>query len=1026
MDPDRWQEIKRVFEGALDRAPDQRLDYVTQACQGDDTLVQEVNSLLRSLDDAHNFLEQPAVGEVADQITAGQPRKYSNGQSVAQYRILSELGAGGQGTVYKALDTKLGRTIALKLLPPEMASIDDTTRKRFRREAQLASSLDHPNICTVHDLIDADGASFIVMQFVAGQTVRQLVGGRPLEVRTALRIAIQVCDALAAAHSQGIIHRDIKAQNIIVSESGQARILDFGLAKLIGDGTEVRDQTELTALGSPYGTPTYAAPEQSRGEKVDHRADIFSTGVLLYEMLSGTWPFQGKNAFEARHAVLYDEPAPMNEKRGGPIPARLEAIVSRALAKEPARRYQRMSDLRDALIEVLRELPESKESSTASFLEAFRPARLRHLPRLNGRFVVTAAALLLLAAAIVTYSLYSRRSASTLTDKDTILITDFTNTTGDAVFDDALKQGLAMQLQQSPFLSIFPETSVRETLRQMERSPDERVTVDTGREICQRNDLKALIAGSIAALGRHYVITLEAINARSGETIGREQTEAESKEEVLKSLSSAASGIRAKLGESLSSIRQSDIPLYQLTTPSLEALKSFAIGFDLSNKGEYFKSIPMFKRAVELDPNFAYGYSLLAGNYTIVNEPRRAAENAAKAFALKDKGSDREKLYITGVYDNYTLGDLDKTIEAFRVYDQSYPNNFRASGNLSLAYLLLGQYEKAVSQARESVHLNPGISAWHVTLGTSLICLNRFREAKETFERALGMGLNDARMHRALYQLAFIEHDDKAMQQQIDWARGLPEEYEAAALQSETAAYRGQWRESQRFARRAIDLAVRVDVTEVAARYAAEEALRAAVLGKCDQTNTYGEQSLALDHNQVTRERIALSQALCGDRRARSLLDAAAQQRPGDTLDTLDTLLKGLWMPTVRASVELTDGNAEGALGSLDTTRTYEPAAEFWTHYLRGEAELKLNRGSNAAAEFRQILSHSGEAPLSILYPLAQLGLARATAQAGDRAHALKAYQIFFEGWKAADADLPILQSAREEYAKLSGQLIRR
>jgi eukaryotic-like serine/threonine-protein kinase len=409
------------------------------------------------------------------------------------------------------------------------------------------------------------------------------------------------------------------------------------------------------------------------------------------------------------------------------------------------------------------------------------------------------------------------------------------------------------------------------------------------------------------------------------------------------------------------------------------------------------------------------GVIRVACNYTIVNEPRRAAENAARAFALKDKGSDRERLYITGVYDNYTLGDLDKAIEAFRVYDQSYPNDFRASGNMSLAYLFLGQYEKTVRQARESVRLNPGISNWHFTLGTALIGLNRFREAKDTFERALGMGLNDARMHRALYQLAFIEHDEKAMQQQLDWARGLPEEYVAADLQSGTAAYRGQWRESQTFARRAIDLAVRADVKEVAARYAAEEALRAAVLGKCHQTNIYIEQSLALDHNQVTQERIALSQALCGDRRSQSLLDVAAQ-RPGDTL------LNGLWVPTVRASTELTDGNAEKAVASLDTTRTYEPAAEFWTHYIRGAPELKLNRGSEAGLEFRQILSHAGEAPLSILYPLAQLGLARATAQAGDRSHALKAYQDFLESWKDADTDLPILQSARAEYAKLSGQ----
>src|SRR5947209_593686 len=521
-------------------------------------------------------------------------------------------------------------------------------------------------------------------------------------------------------------------------------------------------------------------------------------------MLSGARPFQGKTAIDVRHAVLYDEPKPISETRGGAIPAKLEAIVSRALSKEPAARYQQISRMRDELIEVLRELPESKERSTESFLEGFRPTKLRHLPRLNRKVGLTAVAALVVAA--LAYGFFLSRRAPALIGKDTILIADFTNTTGDAVFDDALKQGLAMQLQQSPFLNIFPGTRVRETLRQMERSTDERVTVEVGRESCQRNDLKALIAGSIAALGSHYVITLEAINARSGETIARQQTEAESKEEVLKSLSSAASGIREQLGESLSSIQQSDIPLYQLTTPSLEALKSFALGFDRSNKGEYFESIPLFRRATELDPNFAYGYSLLAGNYTIVNEPRLAAENAATAFALKEKVSEREKLYITNAYYDYTLGDLDKTIEVLRVYDQSYPNDFRAAGNLSLVHLLLGQFDKAVGEARESVRLNPAIAAWHVTLGNALIRLNRFDEAKATFERALQMNLDDARMHSGLYQLAFIEGDATAMQQQLDWARGLPEEYVAADLQTGAAAYAGQWRQSKESARRSIDL----------------------------------------------------------------------------------------------------------------------------------------------------------------------------------------------------------------------------
>jgi serine/threonine protein kinase/predicted Zn-dependent protease len=994
MDRERWQDVKRIFEGALVRNPDQRSAYVAEACRDDEELLLEVTSLLQSLDDAQDFMEQPAVGEVADQIVAGRVRKYSKGQSIAQYRIISELGTGGQGTVYKALDTKLDRMVALKLLLSDVASVDETSRRRFRREARLASLLDHPNICTVHDLVDADGASFIVMQFVAGRDVRQLVGGRPLEIRTALKIAIQVCDALAAAHSRGIIHRDIKAQNVIVSDSGQVRIVDFGIAKLIGNRIGRKDQTELTAAGSPYGTPTYAAPEQSRGENVDHRADVFSTGVLLYEMLAGALPFRGGSAAEARHAVLFDEPAPVSETRGSPIPERLEAVVRRALAKDPAGRYQKIAAMRDELLEVLRELPETQEGGTRAFLEGFTPARLRRLPRWNWKAGVTAAAVAVAIVAAVIYNFASRRHVSTAPGKDPILITDFTNATGDAVFDDTLKQGLAIQLAQSPLLVIFPQSRVRETLRQMERSPDERVNVDTGREICQRNSLKALIAGSISALGSHYVITLEAINAASGETIGRQQTEAAGKEEVLKSLSSAASGIRERLGESLSSIRQSDIPLYQLTTPSLEALKSFAIGFDRSNRGEYFKSIPMFKRATELDPRFAYGYSLLAGNYTIVEEPRRAAENAAKAFALRERGSEREKLYITSVYDNYTLGDLDKAIEVLRVYDQTYPNDFRASGNLSLAYLRLGQYAKAVSEARESVQLNPGISAWHVTLGTSLMRLNQFREARESFNRALQVGLNDPRIHAGLYELAFMEHDHEGMQ------RRIPEEYVAADLQTATAAFLGHWQESQASARRAIDLSMRADLSEVAARIAAEEATRAAALGRCDQADAWAGQSLALDQNHVTRELIALSRALCGGSGVQQLLDSTIRERPADTL------LNGLWAPTVRAAAELTNGSAEKAVETLETTRAWEPAAGFWTHYIRGQAELKLGRGSDAAVEFRQILSHSGESPQSILYPLAQLGLARASLQAGDRAGALKAYRDFTESWKAADPDL--------------------
>jgi serine/threonine protein kinase len=873
--------------------------------------------------------------------------------------------------------------------------------------------LDHPNICTVHDLMEFDGAVFIVMQYIAGRNVRQLLKGRPLEIRSALKIAIQVCDALAVAHSKGIIHRDIKAHNIIVSDSGQAKILDFGLAKLITEGGDGKHQTELTAMGSPYGTPAYAAPEQSRGEKVDQRADIFSMGVLLYEMLAGAWPFGGRTAIDMRHAVLHDEPKPISEKRGNSVPARLEGIVARALSKDPALRFQQVSQMRDELIDVLRELPEARETSTETFLEAFKPARLRHLPR-PSRGALAAAAIIGLLVVVAAYFFYPRRRVTTLTSKDTILVADFDNQTDDPIFDATLKQGLAVELQQSPFLNLLPDAQARQTLRLMNRSPDERITRDIAREICQRQELKALIAGTIARFDRNYSLTLEAVNCQTGDSIALTQAQAEGKDQVLGALARAASGLREKLGESLSSIKNFDVPIDRLTTGSLDALKAYSLAFDLSNRGKYFESVPLFRHATELDPKFAYGYALLAGNYIILNQPRHAADNAARAFALKDRVSEREKLYITNYYNVAVTGELEKSVQDLEVYRRTYPRDWRPPGNLALTYSLLGQFDKSVTEARESVNFNPNISAWHVMLATGLMRLNRFAEAKQSFEHALEMNLDDARLHAGLYQLAFIDHEAAAMLQQVEWARGKPEEYFAADWQARTMAFAAQMHQSEILARRAIDLATRVDVKEVAASCATEQALSAAILGRCEQANAYDGQALALERNQVTLARVALSEALCRDTsQAQALIDELTRQHPSDTI------ANGLWAPIIRAAIELAHGNGARAVELLEPTRTYESAAEFWPQYVRGLAYLKINKGAEAAAEFQRIVDHRGEAPLSILYPLAYRGLAEAAAVSGDKAMALKMYKEFLELWIDADSDIPVLRQARQEYAAL-------
>jgi tetratricopeptide (TPR) repeat protein len=721
----------------------------------------------------------------------------------------------------------------------------------------------------------------------------------------------------------------------------------------------------------------------------------------------------------------------------------LQRIIRKALRKECDERYQTIKDLLldlkslqrelDLAVELERSMPSQSRggidgatfSGTAAAGASTRTTGESARTASSAEYIVTQikshkrnvflslAALLVAGATLASFLYFKRPAKAPLTAQDTILLADFDNKTDDPIFDGTLRQGLAVQLQQSPFLNLLPDAQARQTLRLMNRSPDERITREIAREICQRQELRALIAGTIAKFDRNYSLTLEAVNCQTGETIALTQAQANGKDQVLTALSNAAADLREKLGESLNSIEKFDVPIFQLTTGSLDALKAFSLAFDRSNKGKYFESVPLFKHATELDPNFAYAYALLAGNYTILNQPRHAAENAAKALALRDRVSEKEKLYIDNYYNVAVTGELDKSVEALEVYKRTYPRDFRAPGNLSLIYSLLGQFEKAIGEARESISLNPNISAWHVTLGTGLIRLNRFGEAKETFQRALQMNLDDARMHTGLYQVAFIENDATAMQQQLAWARGQPEEYFTADLRTSTAVYSGQWRQSQDLAQRAIDLAIRVDVKEVAARYAAEQALRAAVVGRCDQSRPYSTQSLALEHNQVTLARVALSQALCGDSQAQLLIDEMLKQYPKDTI------VNGLWLPTIRAALELSRSNSAKAVELLETTRTYEPAAEFWTHYLRGQAYLKLNKGSEAATEFQQILGHRGESPLSLLYPLAQLGLARAGQQAGDALQSRKAYEDFLAIWKDGDADLSILQSARAERDKL-------
>jgi serine/threonine protein kinase/Flp pilus assembly protein TadD len=963
------------------------------------------------------------------------------------------------GEVYLAYDTQLRRQVALKLLPAEFTQNKDRL-SRFEREAYAASSLNHPNILTIHEIGAQDGHHFIATEYVEGESIRQRMSQVRMELREVLDVAQQVAAALAAAHQAGIVHRDIKPENIMLRRDGLVKVLDFGLAKLADDDDVTTRQEAMeteaptkefvvnTAPGMVMGTAGYMSPEQARGLEVDARTDLWSLGAVVYEMVSGRLPFEGATTTDVLSMILHREP-PSLFLYGSDVPAELERIVEKALTKEREERYQLAKDLGLDLKRLKQRLElEAEMERSITPEEAARRASARQRAGSAGPIISASPAttttqtagsstaqttssaeylvseikrhkksvgisLTVLVIAVAASMFFYFHRASALTEKDTILVADFVNTTGDAVFDGALKQGLAVQLTQSPFLNIFPDARVRQTLRLMGRSPDDRVTKDLAREICQRQGLKAFLSGSISNLGSSYVISLEAVNGQSGEEMAREQVEAGSKEEVLRSLSTAATKMRERLGESLQSIQKFDAPL-EVTTSSLEALKAFSLGYEQGVKGKFLEGIPSFKRAVELDPNFASAYGQLSIMYANTNQPVLAAEYAGKAFALRDRVSELERLRISSFYYTFVTGEVDRAIEVLDLYKQTYPRDWRAPNNLSDRYFVTGQFEKAAEAAREALRINPNNAVGYENLGQAFMGLSRFAEAKEVYDQALQQKIDATDFHSALYQIAFVSGDAAAMQQEVEWAAGKPDEYVAFNWQTQTAAFAGHYRHSQEFSRRAVDLAVRNDAKEVAARYKAEAALRGAVFGQCQHTKEDVAQALALERNTVSLVRSGLALALCGGAgQAQPLVDELTKSYPKDTL------INSLWLPVIRAAIELNRNNPGQAIQLLETTRRYEAAAEFWPMYVRGQAYLRQQEGAKAAGEFQTILDHRGQAPVSVLYPLAQLGLARAAGLANDTVKSRKAYQDLLAIWKDADSDIPILQEARRDYEKL-------
>jgi serine/threonine protein kinase/tetratricopeptide (TPR) repeat protein len=945
------------------------------------------------------------------------------------------------GQVYLAKDTsELERTVAIKLLPAELAN-DRKGMQRFIREAKAVSGLNHPNVLTIYEFGVEGSTRFIAMEYVDGVTLRDNMQTKRLSLREALDITMQVAAALNVAHEAHVMHRDIKPENIMVRRDGIVKILDFGLAKPMKQDSTTGPVTGTvlhTEPGIVMGTVSYMSPEQSIALRtMDYRTDIWSLGAVLYEMVSGRVPFAGDDLYKQMIAIQEQPHKPLSQLVEH-VPERLDTIIDRALSKDPDMRYQTANDMLTDLRNLRRQLDVNTEHDRTAMLDmrtapTISSERLSTTVRTDSTAQVGAtradsrfasllshkrALLLLLGVLAITAAFSSiwylkHTRTALLTDKDTILLSEFENKTGEEVFDETLQQGLAVQLQQSPFLDIFPNQRVRATLQLMSLSPDERVTRQRALEICQRQGLKAYIAGTIVKFDRNYSITLEALNGQTGDQLALVQVEAEGKDQVLKALSRAAKEMRENLGEELSSLQNFDAKL-EVTTSSLEALKDYALGRAEQDKGQSFKAIEFYQKATEKDPNFAIAWLGLALQYFNTGRPALAADGAAKAFELSNRVSADERARITNFYYQIVTGELEKAIAAQEEYVRNYPRASRGPGNLGNLYGFTGQFEKALNATREAQRLNPNTPIWAGNLAESLIQLNRFDEAREVCRQALAQKLDSTSIRERLYTVGFVIGDAQAMQEQVGWASGKTDEYRAVYWQTQTASFGGEWHKSEEYLRHATELALRAEAKEVVAAYASAQALRAAWLGQFTQANAMAEAALKFERTKVSLARAGLALALTGDAaKAQPLIQELEQKHPNDTLVTQ------LWLPEIKAALELNKGNAHGALDLLEPARRYEAADEFRPQSLRAMAYLKLGQGAQAIAEAQKILNHRGEGPFSLLWPLAHLTVARASAAQGDVTQARKSYEEFFSLWKTADNDLPVLIEAKKEYEKV-------
>ena len=1004
MDNDRWNHVDQLLQSALDIPAVERDAYLRNACDGDQRLEAEVRSLLAAYDRADRFLGAPAIDLAARELAGARSDDGSQadvdpliGQTLSHYRIVEKLGGGGMGVVYKAEDSRLHRPVALKFVTEGLAS-DAEALSRFQGEARTASALNHPHICTVYDIGEQDGRSFIAMEYLEGATLKDRLAAGPLGLDTVLRLGIQIADALEAAHTAGIVHRDIKPANIFIGPRDRVKVLDFGLAKMRVAGTPQPEVTTIAGArqGVVTGTAAYMAPEQARGEAVDHRADIWSFGLVLYEMAKGT------------------RPAPAVRLRVEESPE-LESVISKCLETDRDLRYQHAADLRTDL----ERLKGASDSALTGRDQLPAKARVR--------WTVVAAAAAAIALAAVGYSFYPRQAK--LTDKDSIVLAEFTNTTGDPVFDETLRQGLAVQLQQSPFLGLISDDRIRRTLRLMNQAADARLTPDVARVVCVRTGGAAVLQGSIAALGSQYVLGLRATNCATGDILADEQAQASRKEDVLSTLSQIATRFRTRVGESLATVEKHSMSLKDATTPSLEALQAYSAGHKAGIAGSSVRALPLFQRAVAIDPDFALAHAAVGFQYSKMGESALARPSLLKAYQLRNRASDAERFYIDTLYDRDFTGNLERERRTLETWAESYPRD--ASAHTLIAGLALsstGQHELAIAETGKAIALDPDATPAYVNRAFNQLSLNRLDDALLTVRLAAERKLESASLRLTQYFVAFLAGNENELRRTVTEARKSPATEDTIShIEALALARSGQLQDARRMGESAVQIAQKSGQRERAGLFEAATAVWEAFYGNAAAARQSATRALELGRGgREVDYAAAFALALAGDLpQSRALAEVLAREFPEDTS------VQFMYLPTLRAlfSLNTPTPDAAAAIQTLQTASRYDLALGRVGHigrfgglypiYVRGLAYLAARQPAEAAAEFQRILDHRSIVLVDPMDAMARLQLARALALSGDTVKAKNAYSDLLTLWKNADADIPVLKEARAEYARL-------